>query len=108
MSISKINIKGSQQIISNTTADDPLQPVASFSVGSSLRASIESYDIELKKDDVVEMVFEDGTVWYGNADTLEDVFPEALDTNRSGEMGFTLPSTLDNDSTDRSLVGDAV
>ncbi|RYF90962.1 MAG: hypothetical protein EOO03_02505 [Chitinophagaceae bacterium] len=108
MSVRKIILKGSKQLAVPTTADDPLQHKASFLLGSTNRATGETHELTLKQDDVLEMVFNDDTTWFCNSDTIEDVFPEATTTNRSGNTAFVLPNSLSGTDENRGIIGDVI
>ena len=78
MTINKITIRGEKQ--SNQIAidgSDDLKLEEVYLLGSTTRGEIERHTITLKKDQVVEFVFEDNTVWISSEETIQDVFPEA-------------------------------
>lgn len=108
MSVRKIIIRGSKQANVPTGVDDPLQHKESFILSSGTRASGESHEITLKPDDVVEMIFNDDTTWFCNPDTIEDVFPEATTTNRSGNTTFVLPAGLSGTEENRGIIGEVI
>lgn len=106
MPITKMMIKGVSMPVSNQQDGDPLIATASYQLGAANRAMATVTEVALAHDDVVEMIFDDGTTWYGNADTLEDIFPEAMAASRSGSSVFELPSGISPTEDDRSLLGD--
>ncbi|MEO6288882.1 MAG: hypothetical protein ABIO76_03110, partial [Ginsengibacter sp.] len=75
MSIKKITVKGIEQTITSGagSSEDVIELRKSYTVGGSVRGITESHDINLEKDDLVELVFNDETVWYCNTDTLDEV-----------------------------------
>ncbi|RYY69101.1 MAG: hypothetical protein EOO13_10490, partial [Chitinophagaceae bacterium] len=108
MSVRKIIVRGTKQVNTNIAAEDPLQHSASFILSGSNRAVGESHEINLKPDDVVEMIFNDDTTWFCNPDTIEDVFPEASTSNRSGNTSFILPTALSGTDGNRGIIGDVI
>lgn len=106
MRIDKIIIKGQKQ--GNLLAAEPsdtLEIKETYLVGAATRAVAERHTIDLGKEDIVEFVFEDNTVWLSNADTIQDIFPEANLKVRSVEGGFEIPSTVQPDGATRSIAG---
>jgi hypothetical protein len=108
MSVHKIIIKGSIQTKLPAVTEDPLQYVGSYDLKPGNRAFGESHEIHLKKDDVVEMVFNDDTTWICNPDTIEDVFPEATVANRSANTAFVVPAGLSGTEENRGIIGDVL
>ena len=109
MSITKIIVKGSKQISGPAeNGDDVFQLKESYQLGSSTRGVAGSHEIILKKSEVVELQFDDDTTWFCNADTLEDVFPEAVAVKRSASDVFVIPSGISNVQEERGLVGDVL
>ncbi len=108
MKIEKISFKGKKepgQLIAGQD-DEFLTLEESYSIGTEGRAAGEKQVIELKDDKLVEMVFEDGTRWFSNSETLEDLYPEAAVPSRSGDGSFDIPTLLRSHDGERSLVGD--
>lgn len=108
MSVHKIIVKGSIQTKLPAGAEDPLQHLGSYDLKPGNRSLGESHEIHLKKDDVVEMVFSDDTTWICNPDTIEDVFPQATVSNRSGNTAFVLPDGLSGTGENRGIIGDVL
>src|SRR6478736_3585308 len=108
MSVRKIIVRGSKQLSLPVNAADPLQHKESYLLSGTNRAAGESHEISLKEDDVVEMIFNDDTTWFCNPDTIEDVFPEATTSNRSGNTSFVLPAGLSGAEENRGIIGDVV
>ena len=106
MSVRTIIVKGTRQVNVAKAAADPLQYKESFLLSGTSRATGESHEINLEAGDVMEMVFNDDTTWFCNADTIEDVFPEATTTNRSGNSSFVLPAAVSSNEENRGIIGD--
>ncbi len=107
MSIQKIVIKGTEQTlpVNPKSTDDIIELRKSYLVGGNVRGITESHDIELKKDDLVELVFNDDTLWYCNTDTIDEVFPDAANAKRSGDNAFEIPMSLTSTDAERGVVG---
>ena len=107
MSVQKIVIKGTEQMlpVNPKSADDIVELRKSYLIGGNIRGIIESHDIDLKKDDLVELVFNDDTTWYCNTDTIDEVFPDAATVKRSGEAVFEIPMSLTNTDAERGIAG---
>lgn len=77
----------------------------SYTVGSATRGAVETHEVKLDKDKMVEFVFDDGTTWLCSPDTVEDVFPTATQTSRSvdGSGAFEVPQTLRGETIERGF-----
>ncbi len=105
MKINKITIRGEKQssLLNNEDSGD-LKLEEVFLVGSSTRGVAERHSISLRKDQVVEFVFEDNTVWLSSEETIQDVFPEAAAIKkRSVESDFEIPVFLQTSAEDRGI-----
>ena len=107
MSVQKIVIKGTEQKlpVNPASTDDVIELRKSYIIGGNVRGLTESHDIDLKKDDLVELVFNDETTWYCNTDTIDEVFPEAAAAKRSGDLAFEIPMSLTTTDAERGIVG---
>ncbi|MEO7961481.1 MAG: CHAT domain-containing protein [Ginsengibacter sp.] len=107
MSVQKISLKGSENMVASNAASgtELLELRKSYTIGSSVRGITETHNIDLKDDDLVELIFNDDTTWYCNTDSIDEIFPDAPKINRSGEAVFELPITLTNTDTERGVVG---
>ena len=109
MSIQKIIVQGLKQTTGDFAGTDEVFTLKeSYLVGPATRAAGGSHEITLKKSEVVELLFEDETTWFCNADTLEDVFPEAVSIKRSANEAFVIPAGISNVHAERGLVGDVL
>ena len=84
------------------------EKTGSYQVGPVTRADTKGYQVKLEDDHIFELVFEDGTTWFANAETLQDIFPEAAKTDRAGEAIFTLPGEIISAPAERGQVKKAV
>jgi len=71
------------------------------SVARSISVPIE---VTLGKNDYVELTFTDSTTWFGNSDTLIELFPEVNFQSRSSEDMPELPLQVSSDDSSRSIL----
>ena len=94
MKIKEITISGLEQILEfeEPQSDSLLTISRSFNIIGLSRGKTTDYDIDLKEDEIVELVFNDETKWFCNSDTIGEIFPEAEKfTTRSGRKRFNIP-----------------
>ena len=76
----------------------------SYLIAGATRGQLDSHDVNLHKNDLIELVFEDNTTWFCGPDTLDEVFPGAAGAKRSASGGYEIPFMLQSDASDRSIV----
>lgn len=84
---------------------------ATYNIQNSQRGgATEIHKIGLDKNDLLEFVFDDNTIWLCGSDTLNILFPEAVPAaNRSGEdNSFQIPSSIKASGANRGIAGDIV
>ena len=109
MSIKKIIIKGSKQtVVPLESSDNVFQLKEVYLLESNSRGNTKSHPVTLNDGDVVELLFEDNTTWLSNADTLEDIFAEAVEVKRSANDVFIIPSHISNEQEERGIIGDVL
>ena len=109
MSIKKIIIKGSKQaVVPLESSDNVFQLKEVYLLESNSRGNTKSHPVTLNDGDVVELLFEDNTTWLCNADTLEDIFAEAVEVKRSANDVFIIPSHISNEQEERGIIGDVL
>ncbi len=103
MQVNKLIIIGTTQppLPGPAQVDDSL--VREYAVERSSRGLTESHTVDISSGEVVELRFEDGTVWLCNGDTIGESFPEVVPATRSGEQAFLLPTQLSGASGERGL-----
>jgi pimeloyl-ACP methyl ester carboxylesterase len=103
---SKLGIRGiEQELLDNNHGDLKLKK--SFIVSDSARASAEpEKEIDLGKDDVIELIYDDGTSWLTGPDTLDDLF--SVESTRAGTGKLTIPLTLRNTNTSTRGIEDVI
>ena len=73
---------------------------------SQSRAASEITNVTIEDDRYVELVFNDGSTWFGDNNNLKEIFPELKAQSRSAADAPILPGSLASDDASRSLVGD--
>lgn len=89
----------------NTTTDDFFKLEESYVLSQS-RAAAEATTVKIEDNHYVELVFSDGSTWFGDQKNLKEIFPELDQQSRSGNEVPELPASLVSDDASRSLVGD--
>jgi hypothetical protein len=106
MKITQIVIKGERQvIIPAKSPGDSIELKESFLIMGAARGVTQSHTLNLRDNNLVELVFEDNTTWFCNADTLEEVFPEATVQKRTAGGAFEIPAVLQSIDSERGIVG---
>lgn len=105
MSITKLRMRG-EPITAPAVVEtsEYYQFESSFSISSTMRDDTPEQQVDLREDHIIELVFEDDTVWLGNRDTLDELFPDAQPAMRGDSETWTLPSEVQTDELDRSLI----
>lgn len=95
MRVEKLVIRGVEQDFTSHLSTDELEAPRSYMVGRLNRGQGGQHLVDIQDNELVELVFEDETVWLCNADTIEEVFPEAVVVQQRGrEVGFVLPNEV--------------
>ncbi|MFT2011005.1 CHAT domain-containing protein [Pontibacter sp. 13R65] len=108
MEILKIKIPGTR--VDNTPTDNTQELLIeeTFLIGSTTRGEYDSLSSsELDENKVVEFVFDDDTVWFGDNTTLDEIFPGTSaqlrrSENEIGEKALIIPTELYVDEQSRS------
>lgn len=103
----KLAINGREQD-EKTTIDNAhpmLELKKSILVSGSTRGDARRQEINLDKDSLVELVFDDDTTWLCPSDSLEDIYPGSLVQNRDGESFIELPTELEHPDASRGILG---
>jgi len=109
MSISKIKVRGERLdlVAPVDSADSLLQLTESYSLNGPVRGVTIAKEVQLTKDHLIEIIFDDGTTWMGNADSLEELFPEiVLRSPDADQYTLDVPLTLRGGETERGFVTD--
>ncbi len=74
-----------------------------FSVSSQTRSDVPEHTLEVSDHQIIELEFTDDTIWIGDNETLNHLFP--LQFKRGAlENELVLPNELESDEQDRSLI----
>ncbi|MBD0288910.1 MAG: hypothetical protein ICV79_26325, partial [Flavisolibacter sp.] len=107
MPINKITVRGTKQAAAvSESAEDLIELKASYQVGRTTRGFMETNEVVLDQNNLVEFVFEDGTTWLSSPDTIDEVFPQATAPTRSASGSFEIPLSLQGDAAERGVVSD--
>lgn len=103
MKINKLRIQGKKQDNLPKTPSSIIELRESFTIEPVTRGLDEVHDIDLKDNDLIELTFEDNTVWFSSPYTLDEVFPEMTLNNRDTSEGITVPLFLSVDEKERGI-----
>ena len=107
MSISRLIVNGNKQTaIASNDPDEGFELIETYQVGAASRGIAQNHEIDMKNGEVLELKFQDDSSWFCNADTLEDIFPEAVVAKRSTNEAFVMPAGINNSNEERGIVGD--
>lgn len=74
---------------------------------SATRAKGQEQLVKLADEDFVQLTFSDDTAWFGNSETLAEIFPQINFKQRSGEPA-ELPIAVESDDSSRSIASQIV
>lgn len=107
MPVNKILVKGEKHssVVPTESPESLLTLEASYVTSGPTRGVAERHEVSLDNGKMVEFVFDDGTTWLCNANTLEEVFPGAAQKTRSagGDGTFEIPQTLRGQAAERGF-----
>jgi len=108
MKINKLVIRGEKQ--ASLAVNDPAAVFTlkeTYTIANVTRGDdAAKQTINVDKDQLLEFVFEDNTIWMGSGETIQDLFPEAAAIKKRGGGGeFELPSFVQANADSRSLAG---
>jgi len=100
-----INLYGRDQVlpVTDSSTTDYFQLEKSYEISVS-RAAGDLNSVTLQDKHFVELVFTDNSTWFGDRNTLQEIFPELKNQARSGEAAPILPISLSSDDPSRGLV----
>ena len=105
MAIRQIIIRGAKKVPPVVTeSDDLVELKDSYLIAGATRGVADAHTVNLKDNNLIELIFEDDTTWFCGPDTLEDVFPGATAATRSASGAFEIPMALQSDRAERGLV----
>jgi len=100
-----------RKLSTSTEADSSdyplLTPVLTVHVADRTRGG-EDEVVDVDNDNLVELVFADGTRWLCSPNTLDEFYPNGRQTNRDGELVFRIEPELEPVETSRGLLKDLV
>jgi hypothetical protein len=75
-----------------------------YAISGVLRGDAKEESVKLTDDDILEIVLEDDTVWIGDRNTLDELFPDVTSPLRGDADEWILPAEIIGDDVDRNLV----
>jgi hypothetical protein len=103
MSSLKIRLRGEDASVSSQPPLEHFELTKSITIFPQTRADAPETELVVKETDFLEIVLDDNTVWFGNQEILDTLFPNnGLKTRGENEV-WTLPSELESEATDRNL-----
>jgi hypothetical protein len=88
----------------STFANEPYLQLEEAIDLSVTRSEKDKKELELTDDDFIEVVFDDDTTWFGDKETLRELFPNMEVKSRSGETTLTLPQYIDGGEETRGIL----
>lgn len=73
-----------------------------YTVLNPTRGDVPEQSIEVDDDTIVELAFEDDTVWMGDSETIRTLFPEGL-TRSADEDELYLPDEIESETQERGV-----
>ncbi len=111
MSTFKIRLRGQELPKEISQAEDQAMGYYNisriFTVESSTRSDVPEQIVELGDDEVLELNFEDNSVWLGDAESIKQIFAKELKRGGDGDEVY-LSGQIETDEQDRSLVQSVV
>ncbi|MCU0387381.1 MAG: CHAT domain-containing protein, partial [Chitinophagaceae bacterium] len=106
MSVVNLRLKGTKHSASPLPekASDFFTLEASYEISPPTRSDVPEQKIALDDKSLVEIVLDDGTVWFGDLETLEKLFPDMALAKRGDTNEWTLPFEIDDIQTDRNII----
>jgi CHAT domain-containing protein len=104
--IKNLRIYG-EEIKEPVTSDniDQLQHQATYLIGASTRGDAQKVEIPLNDQNLIELTFDDTSVWLCAPEDIEQLFPEIKINKRDGDDTYELPLSIQADVQQRGLVG---
>lgn len=111
MSTFKIRLRGQELPKEISQAEDQAMGYynisRTFTVESSTRSDVPEHLLELNQDEILELDFEDNSVWLGDADSIRQIFAKELRRSGDGEEIY-LSGHIETEENDRSVVQSVV
>ncbi|MDR7129667.1 hypothetical protein J2X69_002012 [Algoriphagus sp. 4150] len=105
MAILKIKLKGQDHlpfVVGEDQGFDLYQLDRAYTVLSPTRGDVPEQTVEVDELTVIELEFEDSTVWLGDSESLHILFPNRLKRSAGGDELY-LPDELESDQQDRGV-----
>ncbi|UZD23296.1 CHAT domain-containing protein [Algoriphagus halophytocola] len=101
----KIRLKGQDHLpfLAGEDAGFELYDLSkAYTVLSPTRGDVPEQIIEVDDDTIVELAFEDDTVWMGDSETIRTIFPDGLTRSADGDVLY-LPDEIESETQERGI-----
>jgi CHAT domain-containing protein len=89
--------------------EDPIDSLngakKTYLIGSDTRGNSNNKEITLTETEYIQFVYDDGTTWFSDSETIHELFPEIKNANRDAATTFQIPIYLDASTENRGLAG---
>jgi len=83
--------------------------VTTYHIGSDARDSASAHaEISLDTKEYLQFVYEDGTTWFSDSETIHELFPEIKNAKRDADTAFEIPIYLETSSDNRGFFGQII
>lgn len=105
MPLPKIRINGAEKKIDASEESQALKLRKGFEMNETTRSTgAEPQELDLKKDDILQFEFEDGTVWVSTPDRMDEIFPGGLPKRGDGSNVIDIPDGIFAAEQERGIV----
>ena len=105
MPLPKIRINGAEKKIDGSEESQVLKLRKGFELNETTRsAGAEPQELDLRKDDILQFEFEDGTVWVSTPDRMDEIFPGGLPKRGDGSNVIDIPDGIFAAEQERGIV----
>lgn len=89
---------------------DVVNGVTTYLIGSNTR-DVSNNHVEISLDNTKEylqFVYEDGTTWFSDSETIHELFPEINNAKRDADTAFEIPIYLETSAENRGFFGQII
>ena len=106
MSVTNLSLRGTVQTTPSLSSESSnyFTLVSSISISPPTRSDSPEHKVTLDENSLIELVLEDGTVWFGDRQSLHEFFPEAESGQRGEGDVWVFPAEIDELQTDRNIL----
>ena len=83
--------------------------VTTYYIGTNTRGSSDHVKIALDHTkEYLEFIYDDGTTWFSDSETIHELFPEIKNANRDADSAFEIPIYLETSGENRGIFGQLI